>query len=55
MNMLNSAPAGRASNKSSTRRHNKPKWQTHVISSLFLITLLLVFGFFAQEGLRWLS
>ncbi|MFC1503385.1 hypothetical protein ACFL53_03410 [Pseudomonadota bacterium] len=54
MNTLNSAPAGRTSNNSRSKR-NRPKWQSHVISSLFLITLLLVFGFFAQEGLRWLS
>jgi len=55
MNTLNSTPAGRSSNNSRTSKRNRPKWQTHVISSLFLITLLLVFGFFAQEGLRWLG
>lgn len=47
--------AHQAKRSSGKVRHSrsKPNWQSHVVSTLFAITLLLVFGFFAQEGLRW--
>ncbi|MGF1756744.1 hypothetical protein L4D76_02120 [Photobacterium sagamiensis] len=46
MNKENEVPAA---------RRTKPKWQAYISSTLFCITLLLVFGFIVQEGLRWLT
>ncbi|MEH6533331.1 MAG: hypothetical protein V7735_18560 [Photobacterium frigidiphilum] len=56
MNKENEVPAARRTIKGShTIRRAKPKWQAYISSTLFCITLFLVFGFIVQEGLRWLT
>lgn len=55
MNTLNSKPGGHAAIQRRGAKQDRPKWQSQVISMLFVITLSLIFGFFVQEGLRWLS
>jgi len=53
MNTTTSAPTRRTLKESYTTRRAKPKWQAYISNTLFSITLLLVFGFIVQEGLRW--